>query len=60
VIAEINRYRRGKIILMDANLGRLPLDATFRLDRIEEAVDKIAHVFGARVKALPGGIVLLG
>jgi transmembrane sensor len=60
VIAEINRYRRGKIILMDASLGRLPLDASFRLDRIDEAVDKIAHVFGARVKSLPGGIVLLG
>jgi transmembrane sensor len=60
VVAEINRYRRGRIILMDSALGRLPLDATFRLDRIDEAVPKIAHVFGAKMRALPGGIVLLG
>jgi transmembrane sensor len=60
VIEEINRYRRGRIILLDAALGRLPLDATFRLDRIDEAVPKIAHVFGAKVRSLPGGIVLLG
>ncbi|MFX8723624.1 hypothetical protein ABTM71_19355, partial [Acinetobacter baumannii] len=59
VIDEINRYRSGKIILLNADLGRLPLDATFRLDRIEEAVPKIAHVFGARVRTLPGGVVLL-
>lgn len=59
VIDEINRYRRGRIILLNADLGRLPLDATFRLDRIDEAVPKIAHVFGAKVRSLPGGVVFL-
>lgn len=59
VIDEINRYRRGRIILLNTELARLPLDATFRLDRIDEAVPKIAHVFGAKVRALPGGIVFL-
>ncbi|HVJ51879.1 MAG TPA: FecR domain-containing protein [Aliidongia sp.] len=60
VVEEVNRYRAGKIILLDAELGRLPLDATFRLDRIEEALPKIAHVFNAKVQLLPGGVVLLG
>jgi transmembrane sensor len=59
VIEEINRYRRGRIILMNTQLASLPLDATFRLDRIEEAVPKIAHVFGISVRNLPGGVVLL-
>lgn len=59
VVAELNRHRRGKIVLLDAALGALPLDATFRLDRIDEAVPKIAQLFGARVRSLPGGVVFL-
>jgi transmembrane sensor len=60
VIPEINRYRRGRIVLMSDAIGRLPLDATFRLDRIDEVVPKIAHIFDLKVRTLPGGIVLLG
>ncbi|WP_398467557.1 FecR family protein [Tardiphaga sp.] len=60
VVAEINRYRRGRIILAGADVGRLPLDATFRLDRIDDVVPKIAHLFDLRVRSLPGGLVLLG
>lgn len=59
VVEEINRYRRGRIVLVNGDLGRLPLDATFRLDRIDEAVPKIARVFGVKVRSLPGGLVLL-
>jgi transmembrane sensor len=60
VVAEINRYRRGRVILMNAALGALPVDATFRIDRIDEAVPRLADVFGAKVRSLPGGIALLG
>jgi transmembrane sensor len=59
VVSEINRYRRGKIVLLNDDIGRLPLDATFRLDRIDEAVPKIVHLFGLKTRSLPGGIVLL-
>ena len=59
VIPEINRYRRGRIVLMNEDIGRLPLDATFRLDRIDEVVPKIAHLFNLKITALPGGVVLL-
>lgn len=60
VIPEINRYRRGRIVLLNEEIGRLPLDATFRLDRIDEVVPKIAHIFDLKVRTLPGGLVLLG
>jgi transmembrane sensor len=60
VISEINRYRRGRIILMNEDVGRLPLDATFRLDRIDEIVPEISHLFDLKIRALPGGVVLLG
>jgi transmembrane sensor len=60
VIAEINRYRPGRIILMDASFGTLPVDATFRIDRIDEAAFRLADVFELRIRRLPAGIVLLG
>ncbi|HEY8334802.1 MAG TPA: FecR domain-containing protein [Tardiphaga sp.] len=59
VIPEINRYRRGRIVLTSTSIGHLPLDATFRLDRIDEVVPKLAHLFGLKVRTLPGGVVLL-
>jgi transmembrane sensor len=59
VIAEINRYRRGRIVLTGARIDQLPLDATFRLDRIDDIVPKLAHLFGLKVRALPGGVVFL-
>lgn len=60
VIAEVNRYRRGKIILTNAALGRERFSARFRIEGVERIVDQIHEIFGARVTTLPGGIVLLG
>jgi transmembrane sensor len=59
VIPEINRYRRGRIVLINEEIGRLSLDATFRLDRIDEVVPKIADIFSLKIRTLPGGVVLL-
>jgi transmembrane sensor len=60
VVAELNRYRPGRIILMNTASGNLPVDATFRLDRIDEAAARLADVFELKIRHLPGGIVLLG
>jgi transmembrane sensor len=59
VIEEVNRYRPGKIILMNRDIGRRSVLATFRVDRIDEVVPRLQAVFGLRVRNLPGGIVLL-
>jgi transmembrane sensor len=59
-VEEINRYRPGRIVVVDELLGRKLIDANFRLDRVEDIVPQIVHVFGARARTLPGGIVLLG
>jgi transmembrane sensor len=59
-VEEINRYRPGRIILMNSALGTLPVDATFRLDRIDEAAFRLADVFELKTRFLPGSIVLLG
>jgi transmembrane sensor len=59
VIDEVNRYRPGKIIVMNEELGRKLVFASFRLDRLDEVVTRVAKVFGARIRTFPAGIVLL-
>ncbi|MBV8927054.1 MAG: FecR domain-containing protein [Bradyrhizobium sp.] len=60
VIEEVNRYRPGRIVLMNAELGRRRYTASFRLDHLEVVVPQLRSAFGARVRQLPGGFVLLG
>lgn len=59
VVAEVNRYRPGKIVLMNAALGRQTVNARFRIENIDEIMMLAQRVFGAKVTSLPGGIVLL-
>jgi transmembrane sensor len=60
MIAEINRYRSGKIVLLNQSLGSKPVVvASFHLDRLDEVVAQIEALYGARARHLPGGIVLL-
>lgn len=59
VIDEINRYRSGKIVLMNQELGRRRFTAHFKVARIDAVVGQLQAAFGARVTSLPGGIVLV-
>ena len=60
VVAEINRYRPGRVILTNAALGRRIFNARVPIRNIDLVVGQIAETFGAGLTALPGGIVLLG
>jgi transmembrane sensor len=59
VIAEVNRYRPGRIVLLDSKLGEGLVTARFRLDRLDDVIVQIREVFGASVRNLPGGLVLV-
>jgi transmembrane sensor len=59
VIAEVNRYRAGKIIIMNASLGQRRVNGTFHLDRLDDVVGEVRQLFDAEIRRLPGGIVLL-
>lgn len=59
VVDEINRYRPGKIVVMDSRLGRRMLTGTFHLDHLDDFIDQAHGLFGATVRSLPGGIVVL-
>ena len=58
-IAEINRYRLGKVILLTAALGRKTVSGRFRIERTDEILVWIERATGASSRSLPGGIVLL-
>ncbi|MBB1603742.1 FecR domain-containing protein [Variovorax sp. UMC13] len=60
VVAEVNRYRPGKLILTDAAVGRKRVQASFSIDRLDDVIALVREVYGLDVTALPGGIVLLG
>jgi transmembrane sensor len=59
VIAEINRYRHGKIILLNAELGRRTVNARFTIDGVDDIMTLARRELGATVMPLPGGVVLL-
>ena len=59
VVDELNRYRKGKIVLLDAALASRPVYGIFQLEQIDGAVGQIERLTGARALALPGDIVVL-
>jgi len=59
-VAEINRYRSGRIIVTNTALGRRLFNARFQIANVGGVVAQIQQVFGTSVTILPGGIVLLG
>lgn len=59
VLEEINRYRPGRIILMNAALGQKQLSGRFRIDHMNEALLGLERAFSPKLQRLPGGIVLL-
>jgi transmembrane sensor len=59
VVDEINRYRPGKIVLMNARLGERTVNARFRVQNVDEIMTLAQQVFGAKVTSLPGGLVIL-
>lgn len=60
VVAEINRYREGRILLTDRGLARRPVSAIFHLDQMANAVTQVEQLVGVRGTYLPGDVVLIG
>jgi transmembrane sensor len=59
VIEELNRYRAGRIILMNKSLGEQRVTGRFKIARLDRVLKQFQAVFGARVTTLPGGIEVL-
>jgi transmembrane sensor len=59
VVAEINRYRSGRIVLMNDEIGKRHLTARLSTSQTDRIVTQIVHIFGAKARHLPGGVVVL-
>lgn len=59
VVEEVNRYRPGRIIVVNTRLGQLPVSGRFRIDNLDEILDQMRRAFDAKVRTLPGGLVFL-
>ncbi len=60
VIAELNRYRSGPILLADSALGARPVNANFHTRRLGAAVAQIERLLNVRARILPGDVILIG
>ncbi|WP_240147919.1 FecR family protein [Luteibacter yeojuensis] len=59
VVADINRYRPGRIVITDRTLGERRVHARFTLDQMADVATLIEDAYGAHATHLPGGWVLL-
>lgn len=60
VLAELGRYRHGRIVLLDARLGERRVTGAFDPRDTDEALDVLAATMGARVTRLTPLLVLVG
>lgn len=60
VVAEINRYRPGRVLLLARALGDQPVSGRFVIADLDQALVQIQRLFRLERTVLPGGIVLLG
>lgn len=58
-IAEINRYRPGRIILASRALGHKRLSGRFRISQMDLVLTQLEQSFSATLRHLPGGVVIL-
>lgn len=49
VLAEIERYRRGRIVLMDDSLGAIPVTAIFSAKQLDNALQTLADTLPIRL-----------
>jgi transmembrane sensor len=59
VIEEINRYRPGRIVLLNRALGQRHVTARFKLDRLDVIVTQLQAMFGAQITSLLGSVLIV-
>ncbi len=58
-IEEVNRYRPGRIVLLNEAIGRRVLNARFPVAEADKIISQIVRIFGAKAVYLPAGLVVL-
>lgn len=60
VVDQINLYRPGRVVLTNARLGELPLNAVFHIAQIDNSIAQIEQLANVHARYVAGGVVLLG
>ncbi|QSB03746.1 FecR family protein [Methylomonas sp. EFPC1] len=60
VVAQINRYRPGRLIITDRQLENRPITAVFNIGKLDDAVSALEQTFGIRARRIADYWVLLG
>lgn len=58
VVDEINRYRPGRVVLMNGELARHRLSARFSISELDEAITHIEQMYAASVRRV-GNVVFI-
>jgi transmembrane sensor len=58
-IEEINRYRSGRVVLMNDAVRDKPVSGTFSIKSLDQALLEMQQVFGLQARSLVGGVVVL-
>jgi transmembrane sensor len=59
VVAEINRYRPGRVILANERFAERLLSGTYTVRRLDDFFSQAQMGFGVKVMRLPGNVVVL-
>lgn len=59
VLAEINRYRTGRVVLMNDAVRTSPVSGRFAIASLDTALAQLQHSFNLHARALPGGLLVL-
>ncbi|MGJ7526413.1 FecR family protein [Variovorax sp. GB1P17] len=59
VLDEINRYRPGRVMLMNAAARNRPVTGSFYIASLDLALAQLQHAFDLDARSLPGGVVVL-
>jgi transmembrane sensor len=59
VIDEINRYRPGRVVLLNTEFNDRKMSGYFSIRSLNVVLSQIQHTYGLSARKLPGGLVLL-
>jgi transmembrane sensor len=59
VLDEINRYRPGRVVLMNTAARSKPVSGSFDIALLNAALMQLQHTFDLNARSLPGGLLLL-
>jgi len=58
-VAELNRYNHRKIVISDAGVGRMKIDATLPINGVDAIVRVAEDVFGVRASSRSDGTIVI-